>query len=502
MSDRLQDGSEGLKEPAQAVEALQQALLRMTSPQARELQHDLDRLREEIESLKKLEGEDTTELQKKLKETSLIVDSIERKLMLLSDELRDPAMVEQRLEHSVVPALHKQITDRGEDVAEVFAPVMGPAIRRQIRDAKDDIIDALYPLIGQIISKAISESFRELTRSIDSRLRQQLNFRDRLSHMMARLRGVSEAELMLRGALPYSIERVFLIHRETGLLLSHMSAEPEERRNLDTISGMLTAIQDFVRDSFSSGEGDLEEITHGGRRILLQSGQHAYVAVVLRGNEPVGYHELIHEASSEIHLRHESALKQFDGDMERMPDFKPVLASLLSPQSTPPVQIDGSKPLSSSQKRVIAITLTGLLLLIGLTIFGCVFVTRLWPLAFPAAPLPVPTLTATPSPTPTATQTLTITPSSTPTLLPTSTSTLVPTQPPPPVGILTGNLNVRVGPSVSAVAIGVITAGEKVIIQDHQGNWYLVAWPVEGQPKLEGWINGEKYFDLTDDFIP
>jgi hypothetical protein len=490
MSDRLQDGYQ------EAEDALQQALLRLTSPPARELQRELDSLRVQIASLRELEGEDAAGLQKKLEETNLILDSLERKFLLLSVELRDPAMIGQRLEDTLVPTLHRQVLQREDDVAEVLAPVMGPAIRRQIRDAKEDIIDALYPLIGQIIGKAISESFRELTHSIDTRLRQQLNFRDRLDQAMARLRGVSNAELILRGALPYSIERVFLVHRETGLLLSHISAQAEERRDMDTISGMLTAIQDFVRDSFSGGEGELEEITHGGRRILLESGQRAYVAVVLRGVEPVGYHERIHEASSEIHLRYEGALKQFDGDMERLPDFKPVLALLLAPPPAPAVEWEASKPLSGTQKRVVGITLTGLLLLIGMTIFGCVFVTRLWPLAFPPAPLPMPTATVTPSPSPTATQTLTLTPSSTPTLVPTDTSTLAPTKTPLPVGILTGNLNVRTAPTRQAPVVGVIPAGEKVIVVNSQDGWHQVVWPAQGDPQLEGWVWGE-YLELS-----
>ena len=490
MSDRLQDGSQAVIQPQEAEEALQQALLRLTGPRARELQRELDSLRAQLESLRELEGENTAGLQKKLEETNLIIDSIEQKFLLLSTELRDPAMIEQRLEDTVVPALHKQVIEREEEVAGVLAPVMGPAIRRQIRDAKDDIIDALYPLIGQIISKAISEALRELTRNIDSRLRQQLNFRERLSRMTARLRGVSEAELMLRDALPYSIERVFLVHRETGILLSHFSAHDEELGNMDTISGMLTAIQDFVRDSFSAGEGNLEEITHGRRRILLESGQRAYVAVVLTGVEPVGYSDLIREANSEINLRYENDLKKFSGDMDRLPDFKPVLTPLLTPGSAALSPREASKPLSGSQKRVVGFTLAGLLLLAALTIFACIFIIKLWPVAFPAAPLPMPTQTVPPTPTSTATRAPTATPSLTPSPHPTMTYTPPPSLTPRPVGVLTGNLNVRSEPSRGSAVIGVILSGEEVILLDHQDGWYRVVWPAAGDPQLEGWVWG------------
>ena len=495
MSNGYQDGSGAAIPPEQRETALQQALIRLTSPQAQELQHELDRLRAEIESLQKLEGENTGELHKRLETTSQIIDRLEGKLLQLGEELRDPAMIEQRLERTVVPALHRQVTEREDDVAEVLAPVMGPAIRRQIRDAKEDIIDALYPLIGQIISKAISEALRELTRNVDTRLRQQLNLRERLNHMLARLRGVSEAELMIREALPYSIERVFLVHRETGMLLSHLSAQAEDPGNMDIISGMLTAIQDFVRDSFSGGEGTLEEITHGGRRILLKSGQRAYVAVVLSGVEPVGYNDLIRETSAEINLQYEEELKKFDGNMERLPDFKPVLASLLSLQPARPLQLVGSKPLPRSQKRVVGIALASFLLLMALSIFTCVFVVRLWPVAFPAAPLPLPTSTPTPSATPTLTPTGTPPPSLTPTPVPTNTHTPQPSFTPLPVGILTGSLNVRSGPSMEFAVIGVIPAGEKVTVTDHRDGWYQVAWPAESEPGLEGWLWG-KYLEL------
>jgi ubiquinone biosynthesis protein UbiJ len=488
MTDGYQDGPE----PTEA--ALQQALLRLTSPRAQELQYELDCLRLEIESLQKLEGDHSTELHEHLQTTTQIVDRLEETLRQLGEELRDPVSIEQRLDRTVLPALHKQVTEREDDVAEVLAPVMGPAIRRQIRDAKEDIIDALYPLIGQIIGKAISEALRELTRNIDTRLRQQLNFQDRLSHTLARLRGVSEAELMIREALPYVVERVFLVHRETGLLLAHVAAQGDDSGQLDTISGMLTAIQDFVRDSFSGGEGDLEEITHGGRRILLEGGQRAYVAVVLTGVEPVGYNDRIRQVNGEINVRYENELKRFEGEMDGLPDFKPLLAPLLAPQIASAVPAEPSQPLSRAQRRVVGWSLAGLLLLTAALIFGCIFVARLWPLAFAPAPVFTPTVlpSSTPTPTPTQMPTATITalPTSTATPVPTLTATLPPSVTPPAVGLLTGNLNVRREPAMQAAVVGVIPAGEEVIVLDSRDGWYHVRWPAQGAPQLEGWVWG------------
>jgi hypothetical protein len=472
--------------------------MRLTSPQVEDLQGELIKLKAQIADLEKLRG-NTTELQKKLSDVGSMLNDFERKFVRLGDELRNPAMIEQRLETTVVPALHKQVIHRSEDVAETLAPVIGPAIRRQIRDAKDDIIDALYPVIGLIINKAISEALRELTRSIDTRLRQQLNFRDRLNQTLARLRGVSEAELLLRDSLPYSIERVFLVHRETGLLLSHIEADTGSRGEMDTISGMLTAIQDFVRDSFSGGEGELEEITHGNRRILLEAGQRAYGAVVLQGVEPEGYNRLIRDVVSTINVKYENELKKFDGTAEGMPDFRVHLRPLLDPGPVLSTQPVSDKPLSRPQKRIIGFTAAGLLLLIGLLVFACFFMIRLWPFAFPAAALPAatatPSATSTPAPLPTSTDVPS--PTQTSTVAPTVTFTVQPPSPTPlPIGVLTGNLNVRSEPSFGSPSLGVVLTGEKVLIRDRQDIWYLIAWPAEGEPKLEGWINGNGFLVL------
>ena len=501
MSERFDNESPTDINSGEDEDVLQRALIRLTSPQVNEIKNELSQIKKRVEFLEKLE-DDNERIHEVIVDIRSSISDVERNLRQLSVELNEPAKIEERLATSIVPVLHGQVRDQGDDVAEALAPVIGPAIRHQIRDAKDDIINALYPLIGQIIGKAISEALRELTRNIDSRLRQQLNIRERFNRLASRLRGISEAELILRDSLPYSIKHIFLIHQETGILLEHLIIQGDNTGEMRSVSGMLTAIRDFVRDSFSSGEGELEEISHGDLRILLEGGQYAYIAVVLTGIEPVGYNDRINEVVHTINFQFEKKLKEFDGDMENLPEFIPILRRLTSVESETSPTAATRKPLTQLQKRAIGFSLVGTILLFVLIFFSCIFTIRLWPLAFPPTLPPSPSLIM-PSSTPVPSATLTMVSTNTQTPFPTLTLTLSPSVTPTPlVGILNGNLNVRAEPSSGSVSYGVVMSSEKVIIKDRQGDWFLIAWPAQGEPSLSGWIMGIQYLELPEGYLP
>jgi uncharacterized protein YraI len=56
--------------------------------------------------------------------------------------------------------------------------------------------------------------------------------------------------------------------------------------------------------------------------------------------------------------------------------------------------------------------------------------------------------------------------------------------------MLTGQLYVRTGPSRSNPSVGVLPAGEQVVILGRQGEWLHIQWPARGAPQLDGWIWG------------
>ncbi len=115
--------------------------------------------------------------------------------------------------------------------------------------------------------------------------------------------------------LLYGVEQVFLIHRETGLLLQHVSAPGQTSRDPDLVSGMLTAIQDRVHQSIGSrGEG-LEKMRVGDLTVCIERGPQVLLAVVVRGEFPEGWlRGMLHDTLEKISIYHSEALDQFTGN--------------------------------------------------------------------------------------------------------------------------------------------------------------------------------------------
>jgi OOP family OmpA-OmpF porin len=121
---------------------------------------------------------------------------------------------------------------------------------------------------------------------------------------------------VLLNTLVYRVEQVFLIHRETGLLLGHVRAERAVVQDPDMVSGMLTAIRDFVGDSFHvSQEDGVETIRLGELSVQVRVGPKAVLAAVVRGNAPQSLRTRLSETLERIHHSYAVALSRFDGNM-------------------------------------------------------------------------------------------------------------------------------------------------------------------------------------------
>jgi hypothetical protein len=230
---------------------------------------------------------------------------------------------------SEITAMHRQLDNRDELIAMV-APVISLIIAERVRESRDEMAEALYPVIGKTIGKAVTEALRELARRVDTTVRSKTNVKQAFQWWRMRMQGVDPQASALRALLPFSVQEIFLIHTESGLLIHHIS-NTNTLTDADLISGMLTAIRSYVKDSFAYKDGSLDEITYGDFRILMEDGTLAILAIVIQGNEPANFREHMRTQLTELHLMCSSTLRDFTGDPvdeeKVMPFLKPLLES-------------------------------------------------------------------------------------------------------------------------------------------------------------------------------
>ncbi len=255
-----------------------------------------------------------------------------------------PEMIELRRillapEHARIAQLEAEIAQLQQQLMsqdaliEILSPVIANSIANRVRDSRDEMVEAFYPIIGSSITRAVNEAIRNLAERIDATVRQ--NLRPQMAkRLWLRLQGVNPQEAMLRDVLPFTVQEIFLIHRRSGLLLHHASATGTIT-DADLISGMLTAIRSYVRDSLGGDEEQtLDEINYGERQIVIQEGSAALLAVVLEGIEPADFRQRMREQLSVIHAAFGSQIRDYQGDPLDPETLHELLAPLLATQDT------------------------------------------------------------------------------------------------------------------------------------------------------------------------
>jgi outer membrane protein OmpA-like peptidoglycan-associated protein len=238
----------------------------------------------------------------------------------------------------VLPSAIAQATGDAR-LGHVLAPAMEKATESSIRSDPHTLVNILYPLIVPAIRKSIGETIDETFQSLNESLKHSLTWRGLRWRWEAWRTGTSFAEVVLKHTLVYQVEHVFLIHRHTGLLISHVAAENAASQDPQLVSSMLVAIQDFVRDSFSGAEHQgLDTLRLGELRLWSEAGPFATLVAVIRGDPPESLHDTLRNALSRIHSERHHALQSFDGDSSGFADIAAQLAEVVALRQRAPAR--------------------------------------------------------------------------------------------------------------------------------------------------------------------
>ncbi len=135
----------------------------------------------------------------------------------------------------------------------------------------------------------------------------------------------------------YKIEEVFLVDN-AGVLLVHLSRGESKAIDAKLVSGMLTAVQEFVRDSFRGSEetedmefdeGALGKLEYGDFQIVIERGTYTFLSAVISGYDNKRLRKRMKDAVEEFETKYSSVLVDWDGDMEKFKGAEEIIGRLL-----------------------------------------------------------------------------------------------------------------------------------------------------------------------------
>ncbi|TLZ99667.1 MAG: hypothetical protein E6J99_06100, partial [Methanobacteriota archaeon] len=127
------------------------------------------------------------------------------------------------------------------------------------------------------------------------------------------------------------VEDVFLLNHRDGVLIKHETRRLRPDVDTDILSGMLTAVQQFVKDALQGDDyADLNEMTVGHMHILIGRGKWLVLAARIEGDGSESWTGRIERCIKDMEDHHWDQLEDWDGDMALARVLAPYLKKLVS----------------------------------------------------------------------------------------------------------------------------------------------------------------------------
>ena len=129
----------------------------------------------------------------------------------------------------------------------------------------------------------------------------------------------------------YDVEEALLVYRKKGILIAQVNEGQEEKMDRDLMTGMFTAIQDFVGDVFESEGQDttqLKEMELGDKKVLIEHGQFTYIAAVFKGGA-ARLAPKLKSTLAELETEFIDVLEEWDGEIEALEGVEVYLEGLM-----------------------------------------------------------------------------------------------------------------------------------------------------------------------------
>jgi OOP family OmpA-OmpF porin len=256
------------------------------------------------------------------------------RLRRLEQRLDDPGEQLDLFAEVLPRAVHRR-AERDDELAWSLRPIIKSSIHQEVRSEPEVFAEAIFPAIGPAIGKSIRAAIADMVQRLNEVLSNALSIERVRWRIEAARAGRPYAEVVLLRTLVYRVEQVFLVHRESGVLLQHAVGAGVEYQDPALVSGMLTAIGEFAREAFAEREG-LDSFQVGPLSVCIEAGARAYVAAVVRGKTPSDLGDSLRTTLHKVMIEVGDALDDFHGDLRPFERTQPIVEECLRSERRTP----------------------------------------------------------------------------------------------------------------------------------------------------------------------
>jgi len=133
----------------------------------------------------------------------------------------------------------------------------------------------------------------------------------------------------------FAIDDLFLMYRD-GRLILHTTRRIKADMDVAIVAGMLSALQDFVKESMGREKGaELGSMEYGGNKIMLEKGKYVFIAAVITGGEPTGFRDEMKNVVTNIESEFGTVLPTWDGTVRQLADARRFMTQLGAYKAAP-----------------------------------------------------------------------------------------------------------------------------------------------------------------------
>ena len=233
------------------------------------------------------------------------------------------------LAEHIADILSKSYKHDSKDLTQALKDVLAQSISKEIEDNKDKMIDALYPILGGMVSRYVANTIVEIRENIDKKIDEGLSLKKLERKIKSKLTGVSESELILQEETRAKIRAIFVIQKDTGLLIAESSWQNDEFEDPHIVASMASAIKDFIEDWIKTNQEDtkVQLVSYGNATLYIESAGSVYLIAFLDKEPDIEQRKRIQKFFARMLDKYFKLFQRFDGD-DSNPDIKKLSQEL------------------------------------------------------------------------------------------------------------------------------------------------------------------------------